>query len=315
MKNSKKVFLKITLLILLFNGVEVFSFESNIDTSYDSTKYSLNKMQIENSADTVSFLAGGHLYGSPRWKGSLFPSPSILGNIETFNSMGIDFFMGLGDIVVISKPPRLKVLDNFFIKKLNMPFYNAVGNHDLSSSYKEYFKLDRLYGYFTKGKNIFIFLDTETIKGEIGLEQLAFLKDTLTNASLDKNIKNIFIFSHKLIWAYGLKERYNLIYEHVNATTGYQKNDHFKRDIFPLLMESKKKIYWISGDIGVDWTLPAFYDQYNEQITFMAVGLGDTKDDMLLKVDIDKSENVQFSLLSLIDTNQTFDLQKFTIEY
>ena len=86
----EKVFLKITLLILLFNGVEVFSFESNIDTSYDSTKYSLNKMQIENSADTVSFLAGGHLYGSPRWKGSLFPSPSILGNIETATDLHYD---------------------------------------------------------------------------------------------------------------------------------------------------------------------------------------------------------------------------------
>ena len=55
----------------------------------------------------------------------------------------------------VEKTGRKKIRINQ--KKLKYPFYNAIGNHDISNKYREFFNLSyKYYHDFVKGNNAFI---------------------------------------------------------------------------------------------------------------------------------------------------------------
>lgn len=52
-------------------------------------------------------------------------------------------------------------------------------------------------------------------------------------------------------------------------------------------LSQTKKVFMMSGDIGVSWSLPLFYhEDEKHNITYIACGLGDTEKDAIIKVDI-----------------------------
>ena len=86
----------------------------------------------------------------------------------------------------------------------------------------------------------------------------------------------------------------------MNATSGY----HYQKDLAESIISSlktfakKRNLFWISGDIGVSWSLPIFYHYDTDlHITFIANGIGDTEEDYILKTDINKND-VSFLLLT-----------------
>ena len=82
--------------------------------------------------------------------------------------------------------------------------------------------------------------------------------------------------------------------------------------LFLFTISSHKNIFWISGDIGCSWSLPVFYDfDLDSKVTFIATGLGDTKEDVLLKVDVtgNKPKISSISLNGNIKNDKFYDLE------
>ena len=281
------------------------------ETIYPSNTY--NYKDTSNSADSYSFILSGHLYGSPHNKDSVFPSSSLLANIESIKNSNYSFFISCGDIFRKSDSLNILNFKNSFLNKLNIPFYNAVGNHDVTDRnlYKKYF--GETYFKFTQSSELYIFLDSELADGIEIANQLQFFSESIKVALFDDSIKNIFIFSHKLIWAQ-LYDKYHSIYDNVNSKIGYSDNHSFTERVLAELKSNKvKNIYWASGDLGVKTSMPFFYYDKNLNVTFIATGIGDTKDDNVISVLL-RNSKPEFSIVNLSNNTELNNIESFGIK-
>ncbi len=113
--------------------------------------------------------------------------------------------------------------DHFLVeanKKLSIPFYSALGNHDLYGdgwdTFKE--KMGPSVTAFDFANSRFIFIDTASC--DVGKEQMEWIEDELEDARSRSEIKHIFMFSHMCLYDDTLEtptiicdpdERYQLI--------------------------------------------------------------------------------------------------------
>ena len=264
-----------------------------------------NKVIEISNDDNYSFIAAGHLYGSPTIN-SAFPSANILGMIDEINQMNCSFFISLGDN--FRETDKIQI-DNYiksFSDKIHIPIFNAVGNHDLTNRIEYESIFGKTYYDFQYKSELYIFLDSELDAPNISELQLQYFMELINEVSQKPSIKNIFIFSHKLLWTIN-NPRYDIVYENVNPRTkrGYDKNSNVNHLIISLLttIQKEKNVYWLSGDLGSNGTLPLFFDKDPlTGITYIGTGIGDTMEDLILKVDI-KNSNVSFMPIRLSDNN------------
>ena len=276
--------------------------ERSLDLASDRTSY--------------SFLIGGHLYGAPENSSSVFPSSSLLANLDPINATRADFFMGLGDIIWRSYDVEMPLFKRSFAAKLKMPLFNVVGNHEMVFRRLYERDLGKTYYRFTYGGDGFIVLDTELIPGAVTGMQLGFFKESLKETRRNPRIKNIFVFSHRLIWAVK-SERYRVVYQHINNKGSYEENNNFDEEILPALQETaaEKPLYWISGDIGCSWTLPAFWDtDADADITFLGTGMGDTRRDLVVEITRSELGVLSFAVLPMTG-GERLPLDHYSLEY
>jgi len=283
-KNMGKAIIRILVIILLI----VVNFKEFATAADIQSQINGKILDSNNVPEKYSFLVCGHIYGDPN--PSVYPSASFHANMNMMNNTDAKFFVSLGDMLRISNEEHA---DNFkkSIATLRMPLFNAVGNHDVSN--REFYEnnFGRTYYDFTYGSEKYIFLDTElSAKGEIIGDQMEYFMRACEEALKNPDISNVFIFSHKLIWS--VKSDYQIVYKHSNAPY-YFDTTSFIDNIEPILnqLAKKKAVYWISGDIGVQWSLPIFFQkERGTNITFAAVGIGDTEKDAVLKIDVNNGE-------------------------
>ncbi len=261
----------------------------------------MNAKKIKIHSEDYSILIAGHLYGAPNNSRSVFPSASILAMLYEINSMDCSFFVSLGDNFRTADDIQIINYKKSFANQLNFPIFNAVGNHDVKDRKKYVNTFGKTYYEFVYGSELYIFLDSELNHPGIMGDQLNYFINVIKQKAVNPNIKNVFIFSHKLIWAVNIP-KYQVVYNHLNSQSGYGLDDKFNSIIIPILKDlgqKDKNVFWISGDIGCSWSLPLFYDKDNNtDITFIATGLGDTEKDLILKVNINHGD-VNFLPLSL----------------
>jgi len=254
-----------------------------------------NKRIVKDTTANYSFVVSGHFHGEST-NISTFPASSILSNIDTINSLHPAFLMSLGDLFLDVNDTYTTHYSRSLFQKLQMPFFNVVGNHDLANNNM----YEKIYGNtwfsFQTGSELFIGLNTEVNDGSIKDEQLNFLKNALNKAEA-ATIKNVFVFSHRPVWAERIK-KYEKLFEN-NTRTTFGKNN-FTETVEPLLKKIAmiKQVYWISGSLGYG---PAsfFYDKdENTNITFMQTAIRNVPRDAVLIVTI-KDGNVKFNGLSL----------------
>ncbi|MCK4533398.1 metallophosphoesterase, partial [bacterium] len=246
-----------------------------------------------------SFFVAGHIYGSHNK--SIYPAASILANISLLNNAGAGFMVLLGDIVQRSSGLEIEVLKNSFLAKLNFPVFNAPGNHEMTNRklYEEYF--GKTFFSFQYSTELFIFLDSEISDGKLETGQLEFMMKNIELCRKSSRIKNIFVFSHRLLWAIE-NEPYNRIIPFVNYPLAHHnKANTISAIILPQLKSlAGKNVYFVSGDVGCYWSLPLFYQKdTTSNITYVAVGIGDTQKDLICRVIVNKSGKVIFSPISL----------------
>lgn len=257
-------------------------------------------LELSDTPQDYSFFVAGHVYGAPE-SHSVFPSASFLANIDMLNHDQARFFILLGDNYRIAESSYIENFKVSICSNVEIPMFNAVGNHDVTDRglYETHF--GRTYFDFKHGSELFIILDSELDDGKIVGEQLDYLKNVLNCTIESEEVKNVFIFSHKLIWCVDDADM-RIVYEHLNSRHGYANSDNFKSVVMPEIvrLSQTKKIFMVSGDIGVSWSLPLFYHKDEKyDITYIACGLGDTEKDAVIKVDIKSGGNVTFTPISL----------------
>lgn len=237
-----------------------------------------------------SFIAGGHFYGNSS-NASGYPAGSILASIDTLNNLDASFMLCLGDLFMNIKTD-ITFYKKSFLSKLNFPLFNAVGNHDVDRAGTYQKEFGATYYSFIFNKNKFIILDSELNDGSISGEQLRFFEESILTKN-EENIQNIFIASHRTIWAENDKELEGVFKNNTQSLIG----TNFETKIKPILAKSDKPIYWFSGSLG---TAPAsfFYHEKAPNLYYIATGVRNFKRDAILKVSLINGE-VKFTPISL----------------
>ena len=256
-------------------------------TSSIQAQNSLNGKILELSQDSsFSFLLSGHFYGN---SGNLsgYPASSVLANIDEFNNSEAAFLMCLGDLFLDVKN-NVPNYEKALFSKLDLPLFNAVGNHDLSGNvYQEHF--GETFYSFSTSHHQFVVLDTEKEDGSIEDKQLDLLKKAL-NSEQDV----VFVFSHRPVWAEEDEQLKDVFKQNTSSTFG----NNFASEILPLIKQSNKVIYWFSGSLGGNAPASFFYHEKTPKIKYIATAIRDLPRDAYLKVNIHQ-EKISFETISL----------------
>ncbi len=255
---------------------------------------SFNKLPISiNDPGKYSFFVGGHFHGSST-NISGFPASSLLANMETLNNDSSSFLVSTGDLFMDVRN-NIPNYQRSFFKKLTIPLFNAVGNHDVSGDvYQENF--GKTWFQFIIGSELYIVLDAEINDGSIKGEQLAFLKDVLeTNCLEGSAVKNIFIFSHRPVWTEGNEKLSTVFLDNTQADFG----TNFKSDILPMIKKHSNKtaFYWLSGSLGANAPASFFYFKDENNITYIQTAIRDLPRDGILRVKVENSK-ISFETIS-----------------
>ncbi|MCB9236118.1 MAG: hypothetical protein H6581_31005 [Bacteroidia bacterium] len=241
------------------------------------------------TGETFFFLAAGHIFGAPG--NSAYPSPNLLVRMDELNQSGAAFFMSLGDNYRQMDSLHMGNFKTSFVQRLQLPLFNSLGNHDLMphrfNDYwgKDYEAYTSVFGppwyRFRVGESLFLILDTEEEVWKVTDDQLKFFRKTLdVECDPAKGIRNLFIFSHKMLWN--------------NPEYG-----NFRSTLFPILKNAAQrvKINWFSGDLPAHpmvWRREPGLD-----ITYYAIALADDENDLMARVWVEGNGNVRVEPVSL----------------
>lgn len=304
------------IILIVFLLLPVFSSADSI-TSLDGRKLNLDQERKE-----YSFIITGHIYGS---MSSPYPGTTTLANIDQFNQMKSDFMILLGDIIREPSEREINFLKTSFLSKLSFPTFNVVGNHDWipyfqkadehgwGTLYKQHFG-DTFYS-FKYGSELFVILDGESHNGMIYEEQKEFFVQQIEHFKNNDDLQNIFIFSHRVLWALN-NPPFKKMLPYVNGARDFpQAAETITNYFLPLLKSIKnKKIYFVGGDIGSPQDFPLLYEKDKDSnVTYVATSLGDKDIDLALKIEV-QSGNVIFHPVSLTG-KELFPIEHYSVSY
>lgn len=247
-------------------------------------------------------LIGGHFHGESTNR-SGYPASTVLANLDTINALGANLFLSTGDLYMDAKRDSVRYVRSFF-SKLKVPFFNAPGNHDAEERSEEavfdfgdaQYDLDQVF-----------VLNTEREDGSLGSRTLAQLSDVLGGEELYWP-KNVFIISHRPVWAEGDPLYSDLFKDNTRSLTG----TNFHKEVYPILQEIAKHahVYWISGSLGGGAPSSIFFQEHAPNITYIQCAVRDEPRDALLIADV-YPDSVHWSALSLTGQQllppQTYD--------
>ena len=251
-------------------------------------KYSSCFINNKNHTSTKKILIAGHTYGYPE-DDNFSTYPKFLNHLKETALEKYDFAFLAGDIIktgnIVNKSNK-----NFFLQVKNEfsnfsnKIYVAPGNHDVGLALKnkagrnEFLSVfDKNYQKIIINNNLFFVLDSTLEPGNISEEQLFFLKNELNNID---NIKNIFVITHHVIWQKYTKEKIIS-----NVGDKFFSNRNFN-DVISLFdeLESKIKIFFVAGDIGVLKQKTLIFCEKKDNLYFIATGMGNKRLDNYLKI-------------------------------
>ncbi len=221
-----------------------------------------------------TFLVAGHTYGVPG-----VDNPGVHPPFKTWfpwlNEHHPKFGFFAGDTVIYGSEQNWDEVDAD-LASLTFPIHFVVGNHDMTNRTLFVSRYGPTYYTFTHQCDLFIVLDSELDSGRITGEQLEFLEAALSHPPAS----HIFILIHKLIWVVD-GTPYAVLRDDINSHTGYDFQNSFWEDVVPLLRATQRSVYFIAGDVGVEWAMPLFY-QVDGNIHLIATGMGGSEEENFL---------------------------------
>jgi len=264
-----------------------------------------NKAVQVDSTGNYSFIVGGHFYGSSATN-SGFPASTVLGGLDRMVAFNPNMLFVTGDLFLDLDRDK-ENYNNALFNKLPCPIFNAVGNHDLDGD--NYGPYGPRYFYFFVNKDLFVVLDTELDNGSIKGEQLNMLKQGLNEAS-SKGANNIFLISHRPVWAIGHQDLDGLLKQNTRSLMG----NNFNKDIRPLLVEhtNNTEVFWFAGSMG--GSAPASFLYHEEHgLHYIITAIRDTRRDAVLGVQVGV-DGVDFTTLAL-GQSKVQELATYNLEY
>lgn len=255
-------------------------------------------------------LIGGHFHGESINR-SGYPARTLLANLDTIDVLGADLFLSTGDLFMDTKNDRPRY-DKALFSKLRMPFFNAVGNHDLDGSgYLDHYGPTSLSLLIplTNGapktlddtaRTAFphtrvVVLDTEEDGGSILGGQIRLLTDADRDVQAGM-ARQVLVLSHRPIWAED-DDRYAPIFRgNTRSLTG----TNFQEEVLPILrrIAARVPVYWISGSMGGTAPSSIFFQPEAKNITYIQCAIRDEPRDALLIADV-YPDTVKWTGLSL----------------
>ncbi|MCK4726694.1 MAG: metallophosphoesterase [Anaerolineales bacterium] len=282
--------------------------------------FSMNKTGFrESDPQAYQFLVAGHIYGSHNDDASR-PAATLLQNLSAIQQMDLNLIVLLGDSVFDSTPENFQGLEEKFLYQLDIPVYNAIGNHDIRNNGRSIYeeRYGPTYYEFRYGPAQMIVLDTELKNCSIVGEQRDMLETTLHEASQDSSIEQIFVFLHKVIFMEQFPELLDSDNPQVKPNNGSivcEKNYSALLEKNFLPAARVKPVYLIAGDSGAyGGNFSPFFEKHPDAPLYtIATGIGDTPQDSVILVSIDRSDS-RFDVMSL--TGKTFNpLETYDLAY
>ncbi len=243
------------------------------------------------STSNYRFVVSGHFHGSGTNRTG-YPTNSLLANLDWLNQSESRFVMCLGDLF-LDVSHDIPFYEQSFFKKLTIPLFNAVGNHDLTEQiYQSNF--GETFYFFKQGNDIHLVLDTELDDGSIKGDQLDLLNQV--KAEIEKgDYQHLFIYTHRTVWAKHYEALDGLFKDNTQAVFG----NNFTDEIYPIIqgLGQKVKVFWYSGSLG---NAPASFFYFPDEtagITYIATAIRGLKRDAVLGVEV-KNGEVSFTTTS-----------------
>lgn len=231
---------------------------------------------------------GGHLYGNQN--DSIEPYGTFA---KAFNKINLEkgiLFFSLGDAV---RRPNFQQYTKFanIVERIDAPVFPVIGNHEWMDSRITQINLGFPYYIVEAQGSAFIILNAEDWENK---EQKQFFDKQLKDYIKSPRIQNIFILTHKLIWAVGNPAFADL----VNLTNSPEMHQGAPMvDLAMLKTHTTKNFFFVSGDLGLNPKMPFFMEKEGN-ITYVATGIGDLPTDALITATIGK-DGVTFAPLYL----------------
>lgn len=228
-------------------------------------------------------LIGGHFHGESTNR-SGYPASTLLANLDNLNRLGAHLFLSTGDLFMdpVNDGPRYQ---RSFFGKLNMPLFNAPGNHDTAKGSTSSEPVDRV------GCDLAVLtFNTEVAEGTFSATDLERLRAVTPCA------RSLFIVSHRPIWAEDDPQYSGLFKNNTRSVTG----TNFRKDVYPILerIAEHTHVYWISGSMGGSAPSSIFFQEHAKNITYIQCAIRDEPRDALLIADV-YPDSVRWSALSL----------------
>jgi hypothetical protein len=266
-----------------------------------------NRMVQTDSTGNYSFIISGHFYGDGTNKTG-YPANTLLANIDKINQSDACMLVCLGDLFMDVKNDIPKYRTSLF-DKLEVPLFNAVGNHDLSGTvYQEHFSATNYM--FNIGNDVHVILDTERDNGDIKDDQLQMLQDLADKAAIE-NYDHVFIYAHRTVWQDAYTELDGLFEDNTQSIAA----TNFKDEVLPVISKMAKhtKVHWFAGSLGNAPASFFYFPDEKNKITYIATAIRALPRDAILWVHVNNGE-VTFETESL--TGQSVEpLEHYNVEY
>jgi hypothetical protein len=261
------------------------------------------------------FLVGGHLYGAHDNMGSIFPSASFCGSISKLNATASVALFTTGDLIRDGSQRMQRRALVQCLEDLNMPVFNAPGNHDLKGNGQFRNTMAPSGQALVFQECLFVLMDSEPWARGHADSVVAFLKQVETQLKDQQaTYRQVFVLSHRLVWSSFAPE-----FHGADALCNDPLLDRIPVESGTEILKSMEQItgdrplFWFSGDVGAKWSIPALYMQGPKGWHFYANGIGDCADDAFLLVTVNPLGITQVELLPLGDTTlapiSTYDLE------
>ena len=242
-----------------------------------------------NNKVEYSFFVAGHTYGSSSdFTGGLYQL--FKAKFEWINNDSlIQLGILTGDIVKYATAENWDMVDKD-LSILNSEIYFAAGNHDMTDKPLYESRYGETYYSFYKNNDLFIVLDGNLDGWKITGSQKYFFDQEIEKISL--STQNIFIFSHQII------------YDDVYDVTSNSSNDRaedldFNSEILPMLKALNNNVIIFTGDVGAfDWG-PSIVHERQNNVQFIASGMGGGLKDNFMIVDVYENGKVGLRLIAL----------------
>jgi len=237
-----------------------------------------------------------------------YPANTLLANLDWINQSDACMLICLGDLFMDIKNDLPKYERSLF-QKLEIPLFNAVGNHDLTGNfYQDHFGETAFK--FRVGNDIHLVLDTESDNGDIEGTQLKLLEE-ISEQVKSEGINNVFVYAHRTIWKESYPELEGLFSDNTQSVT----ETNFRKNVLPIAktIASHANLYWFAGSLG---NAPASFFYFKDEttkITYIATAIRALLRDAMLLVQVKKG-TVSFETHSL--TGQQLEpLSNYDVNY